>query len=88
MSQPTGAKLGYSFEELCFWYFKPQLLSRSTVDFLLYVRQLISEDPRKGTLLLFLLRAGIERLDFSGRLRHFSSSRLATVVQVVARAEL
>lgn len=52
-SQPASAKLGYSFEELCFWRFKLKFLSGSTIDFLLYARQLISESPRKGTLLLY-----------------------------------
>ena len=35
--ESTGkCKLGYSLEKLFFWCFKPQLLSGSTVDFLLY----------------------------------------------------
>ena len=39
-SQPASAKLDYSFEELCFWCFKPQFSSGATVDFLLYARHL------------------------------------------------
>ena len=39
-SQPASAKLGYSFEELCFWCFKLKFLSGSTIDFLLYTRNL------------------------------------------------
>mgnify|MGYP001790748018 FL=1 len=39
--ESTGkCKLGYSFEELCFWCFKLKFLSGSTVDFLLYSRNL------------------------------------------------
>ena len=39
--ESTGkCKLGYSLEKLFFWCFKPQLLSVSTVDFLLSTRHL------------------------------------------------
>jgi len=36
----TDKKATCLFEELCFWCFKPQLLSGATVDFLLYTRNL------------------------------------------------